>query len=288
MFDLKSYLSRKKQIIDAALDAELPPSRTLPSVLHKAIRYSVFSGGKRIRPVLCMASAEAVGGKAAEALFPSLALELLHTYTLIHDDLPCMDDDDLRRGKPTCHVAFGEANALLAGDALQALAFGLLARARVPPPYPGNQFVAELAQAAGSCGVVGGQVEDLAAGGAKPTAAVMRRIHLRKTATLFRAAARMGAIAGHAGQKELEALTDYGTCVGLAFQITDDILDGNTSPGKARKLDKSSCLSVYGPQLARQKANGLTEKAVFSLKGLDSRRSEPLIVLAKFISARMY
>ena len=275
-------------MIDAALDTEIPRAAERPAVLHKAIRYSVFSGGKRIRPILCMAAAEAAGGRARDALFPALALELLHTYTLIHDDLPCMDDDDLRRGKPTCHIVFGEANALLAADALQAMAFEMLARAKPPSRYAFNQFIVELAQAAGSRGVVGGQVEDLATGGKRPTRAAVDYIHLHKTADLFRAATRMGAIAANAGRKELQALTDYGTRVGLAFQITDDILDGAAGAGKRRKLDKSSCLLVYGARDARRKATSLIQEAISSLRGMESRRAEPLTALARFISERVY
>jgi len=276
-------------MIDAALDEELPPANERPAVLHRAIRYSVFSGGKRIRPILCMAAAEAVGGKAGDARFPALALELLHTYTLIHDDLPCMDDDDLRRDKPTCHIKFGEANALLAADALQAMAFGVLAKARLPSRYPPTALLTELAQAAGSRGVVGGQVEDLAAvGGRKLHAATVEFIHLHKTADLFRAAVRMGAIAANAGRKELQALTDYGVNVGLAFQITDDILDGGPLTGKKRRLDKSSCLAVYGPQDARQKAEVLVGRAVTWLQRLGNARIEPLRALAQFVIERVY
>jgi geranylgeranyl pyrophosphate synthase len=199
-----------------------------------------------------------------------------------------MDDDELRRGKPTCHVVFGEANALLAGDALQAMAFEILARTRVPSRYSPHELLKELACAAGSRGVVGGQVEDLAIVNKRPTAALMRRIHLHKTADLFKAATRMGAIAANAGKRELQALTDYGTCVGLAFQITDDILDGSPRSGDKRNRDKSSCLAVYGFQTARQKARALIQKAISSLQGLRGNKNEPLIALAKFINERMY
>ena len=287
MFDFLSYWDRRKRSIDAALDTEIPSASERPAVLHKAIRYSVFSGGKRIRPILCLAAAEAAGGKAKDALFPALALELLHTYTLIHDDLPCMDDDDLRRGKPTCHVKFGEANALLAADALQAMAFGILAKARVPSRYPATALLTELARAAGSRGVVGGQVEDLAAAGKTLDAATIEYIHLHKTADLFRAAARMGALAANAGKRELHALTDYGVNVGLAFQITDDILDGPAME-KKRRLVKSSCLAVYGPQDARQRAEAFVRRAATSLRRLGDARTEPLRAMARFVIERVY
>ena len=161
MSDIKRILEEKLRLINTGLDTHIPSETTRPAELHKAIRYSVFAGGKRIRPLLCLSAAEAVGGTDKNALIPAIAIEALHTYTLIHDDLPCMDNDDLRRGKPTSHVVFGEANAVLVGDALQALAFEILAQCPAPPPYPPNQLVAELSRAAGSHGVVGGQFEDI-------------------------------------------------------------------------------------------------------------------------------
>ncbi len=283
MFDLDSYLDEKRKMIDAALDREMPPEAEKPAALHKAMRYCVFSGGKRLRPILCLAAAEAVGANAESAILPAAAVELFHTYTLIHDDLPCMDDDDFRRGKPSCHKVFGEAGAVLAGDALQALAFEVLGKAGAPP-YAANQLVLELARAAGSRGVVGGQVEDLAAAGAKPGAADFDYIHEHKTADLFRAACRMGAIAGGASRGELDALAAFGAGLGTAFQITDDILD--SSAGKKR--DKTSCLSVYTPSAARQKAQRLVDHAVSSVRGLrNADRAEPLAAMARFILARV-
>ncbi len=225
MFDLEAYCESRREIVDAALDDVLPAGRSRPARLHQAMRYGVLSGGKRIRPTLCMAAAEALGASGKLALLPGLATELLHAYTLMHDDLPCMDNDLWRRGKPTVHMAFGEACALLAGDALQALAFEVLARASAPAPYDTGRLVAELAGAAGSRGVVGGQVVDLAAVNASPTPATIDFIHARKTAALFRAAVRMGAMVAGADSAQLAAFTDYAVNLGIAFQIADDLLD---------------------------------------------------------------
>ncbi len=287
MFDLEIYLKKRKDIIDSALEAEMPDEDVPPALLHKAMRYSVFSGGKRLRPILCLAVAEAVGGAIESAVCAASAIELLHTYTLVHDDLPCMDDDDLRRGKPTCHKVYGVANAVLVGDALQARAFEVVAKARVPSPYPPNQLIVELASAAGSCGVVGGQLEDIAASDGKPTTAkTIEFIHLHKTAVLFRAATRMGAIAGGAGDRDLEALTEYGVNLGLAFQIADDLLDVPNTDGATPK--ETTCLSVYGPDEARKKADKLARKSVEAIGGLDKTRTEPLIAVAKYVVERTH
>ena len=287
MFDLDVYLAERRRVVQAALEAEMPPATAPPAMLHSAMRYSVFSGGKRLRPILCLAAGEAAGGTPAAALRPALAVELLHTYTLIHDDLPCMDNDDLRRGRPTSHKVFGEANAVLAGDALQALAFELAARTVPPAAYPVAALVAELAAAAGSRGVVGGQVEDLAAAGQAVTAARLEFIHRHKTADLFRAALRMGAMCGNAGAAELAALTAYGVNLGLAFQIADDLLDAPPAgapppPGKT----ELTCLAVWTPAEARAKAEALAAAATRALDGTDPARSEPLIAIARYVIAR--
>lgn len=278
MLDIEAYLKERRDIINAALDAEMPGEDVSPTLLHKAMRYSI-TGGKRLRPALCLTAAEAVGASLESALIPALAVELLHTYTLIHDDLPCMDNDDLRRGQPASHVKFGEANAVLAGDALQALAFEVLARASVPPAYPSNQLFLELSHAAGSRGVVGGQVEDIAAGNGKPGADVIEYIHLHKTADLFRAAVRMGGIAGDAGKKELEALTEYAVNLGLAFQITDDLLDSD-------KQDKAAYPAIYGPEGASERAETLIDKAVSAVQKIGNTRTEPLIAIARYVIER--
>jgi geranylgeranyl diphosphate synthase type II len=256
------------------------------------MRYSVFAGGKRIRPILCLASAEAVGADARQALVPALAIEVLHTYTLIHDDLPCMDNDNLRRGKPTAHVVFGEANALLAGDALLTLAFEWLASCPAPPSYPPGQLAAELAAAAGSREVIGGQVEDLAAESATPSAELVEFIHAHKTAALIRAAVRMGAIAGAADATALSTLTEYGNSVGLAFQITDDILNATAPPealgkpaGSDERRRKMTSVSVHGLAGARKRAADLVKTAVDRVSAL-GRPAEPLAAIADYVAGR--
>ena len=270
--DFAGRFEKWLRCIDTALIAALPPENRRPAVLHKAMRYSVLSGGKRLRPLLCLAAADAVGGEVRQALGPAVAVELFHSYTLVHDDLPCMDNDDFRRGRPTVHRVFGEANALLAGDALQALAFEVLAGAR-----PADRLVLELAHAAGSTGVVGGQVEDLAASSGKVDEATVKYIHQHKTADLFGAAVRMGALVGGARAADLKALTEYARCLGLAFQIVDDVLDG--ASGKPAEL---SCLSVYDAETARRKARRLRDRALASLKRFPVRRRVALEDMVRF------
>ncbi len=292
MFDLEGYLRTRRELVDAALNERLPPENTRPAILHRALRYSVLGGGKRIRPILCIAAAEAVGGTQASALVPAAAIEILHTYTLVHDDLPAMDDDDLRRGRATSHKMFGEANAILAGDALLTLAFEWLAGCEAPSPYPPNQLALELACAAGSQGVIGGQVEDLAAEGKAPTADLVDYIHRQKTAALVRAATRIGAIAGGANAAQLEALTNYGEDIGLAFQIADDILNATSTHealGKGAGTDeergKMTYVAVHGLDKARTHAQELIEKAISELNGAGIK-SEPLTAIARYIVAR--
>jgi len=288
MFNLDKYLKIRSRIIDTTLDKVMPRSGIKPSILHKAMRYSVFSGGKRIRPILCLAAAEAVGASYRKALLPAAAIELLHTYTLIHDDLPCMDNDDFRRGKPTSHKVFGEANAILAGDALQTLAFETAAGTPVPERYKSGLLVRELAQAAGSLGVVGGQVEDIAATGKIQTRKNIEFIHLHKTADLFRASLRMGAITGGADRKQLEALTLYGSNLGLAFQIADDILDESQPVSRSngnRNQTELTCLSVFSPGEARMKAKALIDEALEALSGFRSH-IHPLVSMAQFVLNR--
>ena len=279
-------------MINRELAARLPQEGERPAALHAAMRYSVLSGGKRLRPVLVMAAAEAAGGSADAVLEPALAVEILHTYTLIHDDLPCMDDDNLRRGRPTLHKVFGEANALLAGDALLTLAFEWLASSQAQAPYPPNQLAVELAQAAGSRGVIGGQVEDIAATGLTPTAALVEYIHSHKTGSLIRAAVRMGAIAAGACKKDLTALTEYGVKSGLAFQIADDILNTMSSPellGKPTGSDKAhgkiTWVAVHGLDAARAEATRLVGLAEDALSGL-SGNTAPLRALARHMVDR--
>jgi len=237
------------------------------------MRYSVMAGGKRLRPVLCLAACEAVGAAADAALLPGLAIEILHTYTLIHDDLPCMDDDDLRRGKPTCHVKFGEATALLAGDALLTLAFEWLAEVAPAAPSSAAQLALELARAAGSQGVIGGQVEDLAAEGQPVDAARLDYIHRHKTAALIRAAVRMGGLCGGATPAQLDALTRYGEASGLAFQIADDILNA------------TSYVAVHGLERSRARAGVLVREAIAAIEHLPGDIA-PLRALAEHSVSR--
>lgn len=285
--DLDAYLATLRREVAAALDQYLPGAEERPAKLHTAIRYSLFGGGKRLRPVLCLASAEAVGGTRAAAMLPAVALECLHTYTLIHDDLPAMDNDDWRRGQPTVHKKFDEATAILAGDALLTLAFELLAQAE-----PSAALVRELAEAAGSRGVVGGQAEDLAAEGCAPDAAWLDFIHTNKTGKLIRAACRMGAVAAGANAKQLAALTTYAENIGLAFQIADDILNvtGTSEQlGKAVGSDvvrkKMTYAALYGLAPARARARILIAAAQAALAPLGAR-AEPLVALAVFTLQR--
>jgi len=292
LFDIEPYLVRKSALINRELEKHLPAANARPAILHRAIRYSVLAGGKRLRPILCLAAAEAAGGAEKNARMPALAIEILHTYTLIHDDLPCMDNDELRRGKPTSHVVFGEANAVLAGDALLTLAFEWLGGAGPRPPYKTGDLIRELAHAAGSRGVIGGQVEDLASEGKKPNAAAVKFIHLHKTAALIRAAVRIGAICGGAGKSELSALGSYGEKAGLAFQIADDILNETSSPasmGKAAGSDrargKMTYVAVLGLKGAKQAAGRLAREAVRSLAPLKGNIG-PLKAIVEYIVAR--
>ncbi len=292
MFDLNPYLERRRLAVEAGLELQMPSELTRPAILHKAMRYSVMAGGKRLRPILCMAACEAAGGQPESALLPGLAIEILHTYTLIHDDLPCMDDDTLRRGRPTSHVVFGEANALLAGDALLTLAFEWLAGTQAPHPYPPNQLALELAQASGSQGVIGGQVEDLSAEGHDPDADLVDYIHRNKTAALIRAAVRMGGICAGATPAMLEALSRYGECAGLAFQIADDILNVTSSAeqlgkpiGNDAELKKLTYVAVHGLKASQEKAARLIDDAVAAVRELPGD-ALPLIALAEFTIKR--
>jgi len=286
--NISNYLKEKQTLVDTALKDCLPHEGVRPSILHKAMRYCVVNGGKRIRPILCIAAAEPFGLAATEVLPPALAVELFHSSTLIHDDLPCMDDDDLRRGMPTCHIAFGEANAVLAGDALMIHSFQILAE------YGDSRLSLELAQAAGSRGVIAGQVEDLAAEGRPPNADLIEFIHTYKTAILIRAAVRMGAIAGGAAEDELNCLSVFADKIGLAFQIEDDILDETSTDeilGKHAGADalhhKMTYPAVHGMEAARNKVRELTDDAIDALNVLSGDTSA-LRGIAEYLVGRKY
>jgi geranylgeranyl pyrophosphate synthase len=264
MNDLEIYLKATGAKVSAALNTLLPPAVERPQRLHEAMRYTVFAGGKRLRPILCIAACESCGGLAEQALKAACAVEILHTYTLIHDDLPAMDNDTLRRGYPTCHIRFDEATAILAGDALLTLAFEIPATV----PDVGSALVLELARAAGSRGIVGGQIEDLAAEGRPPDVDTVEYIHRNKTAALIRAACVMGGLCIGADFRYLEKLALYGQNIGLAFQIIDDLLDESSTPEKLGKdigsdkvNRKMTWQAVHGIDAARAKARELTTSA---------------------------
>ena len=286
--NINNYIRDKQRIVEIALNDCLPPPSTQPAVLHQAMHYCVMNGGKRIRPILCLAAAEAFGASADKALAPAIAVELFHCSTLIHDDLPSMDNDDLRRGIPTCHVKFGEANAILTGDALMIHAFQVLAENGIP------RLSLELARAAGSRGVIAGQVEDLAGEGREPNAQLIDFIHMNKTAILIRAAVRMGAIAAGAGEDELENLSLFGEKIGMAFQIEDDILDETSTDeilgkpaGSDQMRHKMTYPAVHGMEAAVEEVRKLTDEAVASLNIL-SRETSALRGIAEYLMIREY
>lgn len=273
MPDLKAYLSDRCQYVDDALNRLIPAAATRPSTLHQAMRHSVFAGGKRLRPILCLAAAEACGGLADDAVYNACAVECLHTYSLIHDDLPCMDDDDMRRGVPTCHKVYGEAIALLAGDALQALAFELVSKTPVAQRHPAALMVLELARTAGSLHLVGGQVADLEGEGKKLQLEDLRFVHEGKTAALLTTSVKLGGMSSNATQEQMQALHDFGMATGLAFQIIDDILDVTQtseklgkSAGKDVESEKSTYPALLGLDASREEAHRLTEAAHKSLE----------------------
>ncbi len=275
MSDLSTYLSEQRRWIDYELDRHMPAETDRPTLLHQAMRYAVFSGGKRLRPILCIAAATGLKADRAQALLPAIAIEVLHTYTLVHDDLPAMDDDALRRGQPTTHIRFGEGQAILVGDALLTLAFEWLAACVAPPPFAPGQLIVELAEASGSRGIIGGQSEDLTAVDQPGHEVDLDYIHLHKTATLFRAALRMGGIVAAANAEELDALSTYGCNLGLAFQITDDLLDetGTTEiigkpAGSDRRNEKVTYITRHGFDAARRRAAQLIDEAVLALNTL--------------------
>ena len=292
-----STLDTHRARIEAALERLLPPpDPDLPERrLVEAMRYSLLAGGKRLRPVLCLAAAEAVGGPnatAADVDRACAAIECVHTYSLIHDDLPAMDDDDLRRGKPTCHRAFDEATAILAGDALQVLAFEMLCEAEGIRADTRLALLATLASASGISGMVGGQAMDLACVGQAVAQPALERMHALKTGALIRAAVRMGGLLGGAKAEALDALDRYASAIGLAFQVQDDILDGTgtaaalgKAPGADAARDKPTFLSLMGERAAADYAQALCERAVQALAPF-GERAQPLADIARFIVAR--
>jgi geranylgeranyl diphosphate synthase type II len=290
----ETYLKERAQEVDQALERFLPTESRAPETIHKAMRYSVFAGGKRLRPVLVIAGAEAVGGRMADVMPTACALELIHTYSLIHDDLPAMDNDDFRRGRPTSHKVFGEAMAILAGDGLLTHAFRLIADNWRPGMDPGvlRDVLVDVADAAGTDGMVGGQVADLEAEGRRIGADMLDYIHLHKTAALIRTSIRVGARLSSATAAQLEALSVAGGDLGLAFQIVDDILDvtGTTeqlgkTAGKDQAQQKATYPAIHGLDASQARAGRLVGEALQALAPLGPP-AEPLRALARFILER--
>ena len=291
-FDLGAYMKERAAAVDVALDRFLPPETERPETLHKAMRYSVFAGGKRLRPVLVIAGAEAVGGSAERVMPTACALELIHTYSLVHDDLPAMDDDDFRRGVPTNHKVFGEAIAILAGDALLTLAFRLVAENARDRVGALGDVVVDIADAAGHAGMVAGQVADLEAEGRPVGAETLDYIHTHKTGVLIRASLRAGAMLCGADAPQLRALSLAGANLGLAFQIVDDILDvvassaelGKTA-GKDQIQQKATYPGIHGLAASRARARALLDEAEEALVPFGPR-AEPIRALGRFILER--
>jgi geranylgeranyl diphosphate synthase type II len=292
--DLKRYLIARQREVDRALDGFLPKASVSPATIHKAMRYSLFAGGKRLRPILCLAAAEACGGKATAALPQACAMECIHTYSLIHDDLPSMDNDDLRRGRPTCHKVFGDGIAILAGDALLTIAFEIATKAKPVSRYDLRDVLAEIAVAAGSRKLIAGQVADLEAEGCKLNRAQVRSIHENKTAALLTASVRLGAMAANATTKQLAAITAFGRALGLAFQVIDDILDVTQtseklgkSAGKDLAAQKATYPAVIGLEKSRTEARRLTRQAHDALDSLGAT-ARMLRMLADYLLQREY
>jgi geranylgeranyl diphosphate synthase type II len=290
---LKDILERGRILADSALERLLPPETTRPVSIHKAMRHSVFAGGKRIRPILCMEAGTMIAGTrppGAENL--GAALEMLHTYSLIHDDLPALDNDDLRRGRPTCHKVFGEAIAILAGDALQTQAYEVLSMLNCPPTAR-VKIVEEIARRTGTVdGMIGGQVVDLEAEHTKPNLETLEYIHRSKTAALITASVVSGGLFAGAGDTDVAKLRTFGQSIGLVFQIVDDVLDvtqtseqlGKTA-GKDTAAEKATYPSLFGIEGSLKKADALVETGFIALDSFGSR-ADPLKSLARFLVER--
>jgi geranylgeranyl diphosphate synthase type II len=291
---LEQYLAERCALVEKALNQHLPKITVKPATLHRAMRYSIFAGGKRLRPILALAAAEACGGEVEGALPHACAVECIHTYSLIHDDLPCMDDDDLRRGRPTNHKVFGEGVAVLAGDALLTVAFEILSGAKATRRYDTAALVRELAHAAGSRWLIAGQVLDLEGEGKPTSAKDLKFIHQSKTAALLTASIRLGAMSANATEGKLAALTEFGQALGLAFQVIDDILDVTQtseklgkSAGKDVAAQKATYPAVFGLEKSRAEARRLTAVARGAVKEF-GKNSGALLALADYLLNRDY
>ncbi|MDH3775019.1 MAG: polyprenyl synthetase family protein [Deltaproteobacteria bacterium] len=291
-FDLKQYLEARRLMVEEALEVALPQQDGPETRVVEAMRYSLFAGGKRLRPILCLAASEAVGGDLKTAMPAGCALEMIHTYSLIHDDLPAMDDDDLRRGKPTNHKVFGEAIAILAGDGLLTEAFVLLSDYNSLLPERAVQVIGVIAEAASYRGMVGGQVVDILSQNKRADLETVQQMHSRKTAALIAAATESGALTGKGSEAQVAALARYGRAIGLAFQIADDILDieGDTellgkTTGADEAMGKVTYPAAVGLERSRQTANEMVNDALAALEGFDDR-ANPLRSLANYIITR--
>lgn len=293
--DLKAYLEERRGLVNRTLEGIIPQGRGPAFRVVEAMHYSLFAGGKRLRPILCLAGAEAVGGDTLETLPVACALEMIHTYSLIHDDLPAMDDDALRRGKPTCHVAFDEATAILTGDALLTLAFQLLASQEGTAGVPADrrlQVIHAVAAAAGYEGMIGGQMADIASEGNRIALSELEQLHLMKTGALINAAVITGAILGGGTSEQVRHLDRYAQNIGLAFQITDDILNVKGDPallGKSVGTDKEKKKSTYPALLGLEKSRKLAaeriKEALQTLEYFD-KKGDPLRAVAQYIIDR--
>ena len=289
---IQSYLEELRARVDAEIDGLMPPANEFPPSIHQAMRHSVFAGGKRLRPILCLEAGQLVCGNKASLLRLGCAVEFIHTYSLIHDDLPALDNDDLRRGKPTCHVAFGEATAILAGDALLTLAFETLSVPQAIDKARRLRVIQELAFAIGTNGMIGGQTVDLEASGGEADGPKLEYIHSKKTGALIRAAVRVGGIDAGASDADLDRITVYGERVGLAFQIADDLLDVSGSsaslgktPGKDGRQKKLTYPAVHGVELSRRIAAQLVGEAQAALE-IYGERAHRLNEIARYLVAR--
>ncbi len=289
---IQSYLEELRARVDAEIDGLMPPANEFPPSIHQAMRHSVFAGGKRLRPILCLEAGQLVCGNKASLLRLGCAVEFIHTYSLIHDDLPALDNDDLRRGKPTCHVAFGEATAILAGDALLTLAFETLSVPHAIDKARRLRVIQELAFAIGTRGMIGGQTVDLEASGGEADGPKLEYIHSKKTGALIRAAVRVGGIDAGASDADLDRITVYGERVGLAFQIADDLLDVSGSaaslgktPGKDGRQKKLTYPAVHGVELSRRIAAQLVGEAQAALE-IYGERAHRLNEIARYLVAR--
>jgi geranylgeranyl diphosphate synthase type II len=291
--DISAYLSESRKLIDEYLGRLLPAESEEPSTIHKAMRYSVFAGGKRVRPILVLASGESLSGSRDVLFHLGAGIEMMHTYSLIHDDLPALDNDDLRRGLPTCHKVFGEAMAILAGDALMTRCYQILTDLPGLPLSARISIIREIACATGTVnGMVGGQVVDLESEGKAVSSSVLEYIHYSKTGALLRACVRCGALAAGASDAELRAMTEFGTKIGLVFQIVDDILDVTSSSeilgktaGKDERVKKATYPAFYGIEASRQKARQLVASALEHIQDF-GEEAKFLRGLAQFVVNR--